>query len=315
VGDLIASIPGAAKAVAKLVGAGAEAGAAWVDVATAKGQQRAQDVRDVTAARSAVRDAMVDAAVKQIGADPDLGRRALEHFAQELVSGQCNREAVTKLALEYLAHDPPEETPKAAPSDDWLNFFSAYAERASGDRMREHWAAVLAGEIRKPGSVSALTMKMLSVIDTSTALLVEKYMRYALYDDISQTAAVPLIGAFGQEPYYDEILVLDAIGFITVGNHSTSNKEFSMSMYKLRSPSTIVVPAAVLTTAGMQLFHLLGSKPTLDDVLYIRSEIQVPFGSLEVVEAETGVILFAYGQKHSSSKQLAAPADEEANAK
>jgi hypothetical protein len=56
---------------------------------------------------------MVDAAVKQIGADPDLGRRALEHFAQELVSGQCNREAVTKLALEYLAHDPPEETPKA----------------------------------------------------------------------------------------------------------------------------------------------------------------------------------------------------------
>jgi hypothetical protein len=55
-------IPGAVRAIAHLVTGVGDAGAAWVDVAQAKGQQVAQEIRDRTAARKSIMAATAKAA-------------------------------------------------------------------------------------------------------------------------------------------------------------------------------------------------------------------------------------------------------------
>jgi hypothetical protein len=79
-----------------------------------------------------------------------------------------NREAVAREAAELLQTDKPNpET--AGPSVDWLNVFSSYAEKAHSEILRKHWAHILAGEIRAPGSISLVTLQLLSVLDASLA--------------------------------------------------------------------------------------------------------------------------------------------------
>ena len=55
-------VPGAVRGIAHLVLGATEAGAAWTDAVRAKGQQRAQAIRDITAARTKVTNALAIAA-------------------------------------------------------------------------------------------------------------------------------------------------------------------------------------------------------------------------------------------------------------
>lgn len=295
-GDLLQQIPGAAKAVTKLVGSTAAAGSAWIDVATARGEQQAAEVRGVTDARKKVREAMTKAAVKQVSGDPDLGRRALEHFAEEIVSNQANREAVTKGALRMLALDPPKEAPEAEIGDDWLRAFSIYAERASSEAVRAHWSAILAGEIRKPGSVSLLTIQMMSVIDANGAELIQKYLNFVLNGQVS--SVLPTFPRFAKEPAWDEILALDALGFLHTGMNVADDNFFTCGHFSLKifGEENLVdqyyLQCSVLTRAGREIVNLLGQSPTLEHIKGIRKEIVDGVGliSFDILDSQGNIV-------------------------
>jgi hypothetical protein len=137
-------IPGAARAIARLVTGAADAANAWIDAAKAKGQQKAQSIRDVTKARSETTRALTRAVSRQLPANKDLLERAENYLVARELQQQGNREAVARETVKLLQSDPPpEETP--GPQEDWLNMFASLAEKASSDRMRKHWASVLAG--------------------------------------------------------------------------------------------------------------------------------------------------------------------------
>lgn len=82
-----------------------------------------------------------------------------------------NKAAVARQALEALANDPPlvDEAPAASIDVDWLNYFSDVAAQKSGEEMQRLMGKILAGEIRKPGSFSPMTINVLSTLTPAVA--------------------------------------------------------------------------------------------------------------------------------------------------
>src|SRR5688572_1356737 len=82
----IKDFPGAAKAFAKLVGKTADVGSAHLDIQQAKAEAKTAAIRDETKARSAVSEALTQAAVQRALTDPELPGRALSLWADDRIT-------------------------------------------------------------------------------------------------------------------------------------------------------------------------------------------------------------------------------------
>lgn len=155
----------ACKALSRLIGAGVEIPAAWLE-------QKAQAIRDETKARSRVIEMLAEKSAELGLSDTELLDRGLNNLLGRAYREQENREAVAIKTIEQLEQDP---TPVdgAGPSDDWMNTFETHAAKASSEELRILFSRLLAGEIRKPGRFSLSTMQLLSVLDRQMAALVE----------------------------------------------------------------------------------------------------------------------------------------------
>ncbi|MFD1702510.1 DUF2806 domain-containing protein [Methylopila henanensis] len=177
--------PGVARAIAILVTGSAEAAAAWVDIAKAKGEERAARIRDYAGARSQVIEALGAESAKAVVGDHALVQMALDRLVRDELRKQENREEVAKLAIEQIAsenvHDSDRVADEVKIDDDWMNVFTDYAERASSACMRNTWARILKGEIRKPGSISLQTLQVLSVADQSVVNSCAALFPYVVY--------------------------------------------------------------------------------------------------------------------------------------
>jgi hypothetical protein len=201
-------IPGAVRAISKLVMGVADAGAAWIDIAKAAGEARAQQKRDLKKPRSAAMDAMAKAAIQKGAQNPQLVDRAVERFFAELYPKQSARESVAKETLKLLATDPPK--PGTPPPDDyWLNMFTSFAEQATTERMQKRWADVLAREIRKPGSFSRVALHILSLMDTQLAQQIVTIKTWVMQDD-----NIPFTHSLHIGARYTTLLSLEAVGIV-----------------------------------------------------------------------------------------------------
>ncbi|MCQ8876113.1 DUF2806 domain-containing protein [Mesorhizobium sp. LMG17149] len=198
----------AGKAISRLIGAGVEIPAAWL-------KQKAQAIHDETKAKSIVMEKLAAKSAELGFSDPELLDRGLNNLLGKAYREQVNREVVAKKAIEYLADDPPPEQ-SPGPSDDWIDLFEGYAARATSENMRDLFARVLSGEIRKPGHFSPATLHFVSVLDGPTAKLIEEALpwcvncEYVLKDAVGDTIA------------YGQWLVLEEAGFVTFGGGSLS---------------------------------------------------------------------------------------------
>lgn len=93
-----------------------------------------------------------------------------------------NRAAVAQHAFAELAKEPfsQDEMPDAELSIDWLNYFSDIAAQKSDPEMQHLMGKILAGEIRKPGSFSPMTVNALSTLTTTIAQKFEQLCSVAL---------------------------------------------------------------------------------------------------------------------------------------
>ena len=62
-----------------------------------------------------------------------------------------------------------ESEPSEEINDDWLNAFEVEARQKSSEEMQVLFSKILAGEIRKPGSYSTRTVRILSGLDPNIA--------------------------------------------------------------------------------------------------------------------------------------------------
>lgn len=235
------------------------------DIGAAKLKAREQAVHDKTAADSALSKALAKAAADRAVSDPELVGRTLERMAREELSKQENREAVARIALEYLSALKPEEIPASAPDvdEDWLNFFGSHAERATSAHLRDLWGRVLAGEIRKPGAFSPLTIQMLSVLDGEVAKSFENLSVLVVNGD-----QIFLEADFHSGLKFREIKELASAGLVfdDFTSHNTfdeNNNSFGYSVGPyviiLDKPQGVElnIPVLLLTKAGREIYSLI----------------------------------------------------------
>jgi hypothetical protein len=225
--SLIKSIPGLAKAITELVGDLSHLGSSAAKLGSAKIDQARLAIEDESNRDSAISKALAEteveitkaigrASVEYIDANSDaIGARALAHGIHRLVKQQHNREMVVLKTIENLQPNPPDTPPQETPSEDWLNLFGRYAENASSEKMREHWAHILEGEIRKPGSFSLITLHLASVLDERLARIIESFRPWIILGE-----SIPLMEPIISGERYSHLVMLAAIGFVSIAQHS-----------------------------------------------------------------------------------------------
>jgi hypothetical protein len=266
-------IPGAVRAIAHLVTGFGDAGAAWVDVVKAKGEQRAQKIRDVTDARKSIMEATAKAAAVHAAGSPRLIDRMIDRLVAEQFERQENREAIAIEAGQLLDEIPPD-TQTEGPSKDWLNVFSSYAEKATSARLRQHWAHVLAGEIRSPGTFSLATLQMFSILDATLANDITTARSWVADNDW-----VPMVGELTRSPKYDVLVRLDSIGFLRLLESAKTYSgsviiRFQKHAILIHSDYEVQIPAALLTTQGKEALNIVGPAEDSRVVEYIAAEFK-----------------------------------------
>ncbi|WP_170971990.1 DUF2806 domain-containing protein [Rhodobacter sp. SY28-1] len=282
----------AGKAISRLVGAGVEIPASFLEGI-------AQGIRDKSEARSEISRAIAMHAATMATADPKVMERALTSMLDRSYRAQKNKDAVAAAALKDLNDSPPPEDSEG-PSEDWLTKFEKYAEDASGDDLRIMFGKLLAGEVRKPGSISRATLHFASVLDGQTAKLVERALPVCI------THGIAFVDCLDPKMNAAEIAFVEQSGFWS--SEKTFTLRFDNRGMKLQSidekgnafairgqpDSQIKLDVAVLSRAGSDLTKI----------------ISLPFDYQSFANAileKPGVTNFYFGKAVSSGNGVSIP--------
>ncbi len=149
------------------------------DIPVAYLDQWSQSIRSDTAARKQITSAIAKDALAQATEDPELINRGLERWTRQLGAKQKIRENVGVRTLNVLAEGdiPPEA---ATPSEEFMSVFEDIAEKATSDALADLMARILAGEIRRPKSISRRTLQVVAVLDQEIVAAMNDIKPYLL---------------------------------------------------------------------------------------------------------------------------------------
>ncbi len=134
------------------------------DVPIAYLESWAQRVRSDTLARKQITSVIAVAAKALAVADNDLAKAGLDRWMNKLKVRQGSVDEVATRTIGVLAEEKiPSEA--AAPEEDFMRMFEDIAERASSENVADLLARILAGEIRKPHSISLRTLQVVTIMD------------------------------------------------------------------------------------------------------------------------------------------------------
>ncbi|WP_306555435.1 DUF2806 domain-containing protein [Acidovorax sp.] len=159
---------GALKAFSRLVGAAIDKWVAKLEAAPALTRAyTAAEVQQIATTSTRI--------AEQIQVPEEYAEAAWRKHAKNIVRRQTNiinicNQARDELIEPWLVEPPAEAVEgQAEVSDDWLNIFDDEAGNMSTAHMQQLFGKILAGEIRKPGSFSIRTVKLLSQLDNEAA--------------------------------------------------------------------------------------------------------------------------------------------------
>jgi Protein of unknown function (DUF2806) len=151
------------------------------DVPVAHLEKWSQSVRSDTTAQKQITSAIASAARAVAPKDPELVDRALGRWTQQLQARQKTREGIAIRTLNVLADDEAAGE-DVAPSEDFMRMFEDIAEKVSSDELADLMARILAGEIRKPGSVPRRTLQVVAVLDQEIVGVLNDLKPYLMGD-------------------------------------------------------------------------------------------------------------------------------------
>jgi len=282
-------IPGAVRSISRIVKGAGDAGAAWIDTLQAKGEQVSSSIRATTKAREASLEAYTEKAISEGLQDPDLIQRTKEYTVISALRSQQNRESVAEKTTEKLANDSiPEDHPQV--DDDWLNTFSEYAGKASTERMRDHWASILADEIRKPGAFSLSSLQLMSVLDKRTSDIIKSTLCRTI-----DGMYVPDVKSISSGPNYVDLLDLEHIGFLTTGRSKGVSRDpnnegvkeyfdYNNLYFEVTSKNQIRLGVSILTRVGRELLPILGSHYDANFITEFAEYIKELGGEVKIIQ-------------------------------
>lgn len=191
-----------------------------------------------------------------------------------------NRAAVAHEALKSLASQPltHDESPDEQISADWLNYFSDTAAQKTDPEMQRLMGQILAGEIRKPGSYSPLTVSVLATLTTRVARKFEELCRVAVRLGGSLVVPTALYPDFYSKGIaevgltYLDLLTLRANQFLLpetgASNYNVNSGDSVMMAYFDRqfsvtsmAPTSQVISVSVFSQVGYEMRSLILPQP------------------------------------------------------
>lgn len=201
--------------------------------------------------------------------EPGVRQRAGKRLVAEEIRKQENIENIIRRTDALLSEDYCGEENNEDVNRGWISNFWEGAGKTYDDNLKNYWAKLLAGEIRRPGSYSLRTLEVLKNISYEEAQLFERMSGLIfVQDEISFIFKDD--NKYGLNYYY--LSKLKEAGLLQTGegasftikaskvntkytfNYVCGNKYITLTT----KPDTkdIVVPVYLLTRAGCELYEL-----------------------------------------------------------
>ena len=153
-----------------------------IDVPLGELRRRDAEKWAETNARIKIIGENADQIAQQMKVPPEYARRAENKFAEKIIREQINLDKTAAIAANELKKEKfyssreqsADSGEERTINDDWLNSFEEEARQKSTEEMQALFGRILAGEIKKPGSYSIKTVKLLGELDQSVAILFRK---------------------------------------------------------------------------------------------------------------------------------------------
>ena len=294
-GDVAGELTGAMDGIPKPLKKGFfkacnQLGTAWLE-------GKAIEIKATSEARALVTKGVATMMVETGQVPEGYTQLAMEKQASKIVRKRLNLDKILYKTKEVLQENKDDNLSENQPeiSHDWLNSYEDIAENMSSEEMQLRFAKILAGEIKKPSSFSIKSVKMLSEIDTNTAILFAKLCGCSIvkkfqltggifhYQDVRLVAMGGQLGANCMQKFalgYAQLTKLQENGLISSELNSymqygmsiispTSNK-VTMPLYYQNNPyalrqqeekpaqqSEFKIHGVSLTTAGTELYSVI----------------------------------------------------------
>lgn len=156
---------------------------AAVDIPVAYLQGVASEKRAVTEARTNLVKENAAQIADKMEVSPEYVHKAETKFAEKIVKEQINLDKTCVVTMEELQQsdqgtsagsDSGGVEEEKIISDDFLNSFEEEVRHKSSEEMQRLFGRILAGEIRKPGTYSIRTLKILGEVEQEVAILFKK---------------------------------------------------------------------------------------------------------------------------------------------
>ena len=153
-------------------------------------------------AKAKIIAAQADAEAGHIRTKGDLEDLGMRWLVEEQMRQQCQDDVIAKAVKAVNDEQIEADTPD--PDADVVRLLLDGAGYVSHEELQVLWGWTLAGEVRKPGSVSRRTISVLKTMDQHVAILFTKFCSLACYmtraqDEIIDARVLSLGGQAGEQ--------------------------------------------------------------------------------------------------------------------
>ena len=164
---------------------------------------------------------------------------------------------------------------------DWLNHFAGYAEKASSGEVQNLWAKVLAGEIRRSGSFSLSSLRLLSELDKRMAKTFERVVRHRYNNEfIVKPKVEEMRGSrLDDLAFMEEVGLLQPIDAIGGVSREINPKSGFAGMRErelvlvLKTQTIVELPIIPLTRTGREIAGILPPANPLEVLEHVGTAV------------------------------------------
>lgn len=159
-----------------------------------------------------------------IKVDESLRARAGQRLYAEVINHQLNTEDVVQRADDILQADPDIDDSQEEPDQGWVEDCLDGAGRTYNDNLKDYWAKLLAGEIKKPGTYSKRAVNFMKTLSQKDAERIRNMCQYVMYDTNKEDA---FLLRYDKKPYtYKDVIYLGELGLLDSSSTVVKKYEF-----------------------------------------------------------------------------------------
>ncbi len=159
--------------------------------------------------------------------------RAGKRLLAEEINKQNNIEDVVQRADKILESEPLIPESQDVTEQDWVDECLDGAGRAYNDNLKDYWAKLLAGEIKKPGFYSKRTVAFMKSLSQKDAERIRNMCQYVMYSEKNDASILQYdeeMYSFDEIRFLMELRLLDSQSFI-VKKYKFDKGEGHMGFY------------------------------------------------------------------------------------